>query len=370
MLEKIYQQAKNIESKFKHKAILLISGEGHNAPLITVIEGLNKLGFTIYTINKWSINAWYCSHIIENPNNYKFDFILSDTQFGVRWDYFDKFNLHNHLKILIDGDDNPLDDDWKTRQQQKLNQYRRMPQEIGNRHRQIQQYRWCEPMDDYQPDIIFVSQKQHNDNHLYLPFGIIDDYYKLAENKSTQQRLIDFCNIPGPGLKRKRLTKWIRQNRLPGRIHNSLVYGETKQIDNQDLSALITFDIKQNVHGAIRFCLHKDYYQVLNNSKVFIYPGVSNSAWWDSKRQWEAIASGCYILFEKPTIDMSQYPVIGIDKFSMYNTYNELFNKCNYLHSNINVLDKKRISQTEQAQKYFSSESLVRYFLMEIKKAL
>ena len=59
LLEEIYHRTMNIENKFPKKKILFIPTESYDDPAITIIEGLNKLGFEILTYKKNNINSWF-----------------------------------------------------------------------------------------------------------------------------------------------------------------------------------------------------------------------------------------------------------------------------------------------------------------------
>ena len=74
-LEDIYQESKNSERYFKYKNVLFIGSESYDAPTITVIEGLQELGFNIFTIKKANINSWFGNKVIKNPK--KLNLILS-----------------------------------------------------------------------------------------------------------------------------------------------------------------------------------------------------------------------------------------------------------------------------------------------------
>jgi hypothetical protein len=111
ILETIYQKSLGSERAFPHKKILYIGTESYDSVAITVIEGLQELGFEIYVIGKSNINSWFCNKIIDSPAGLTFDFVLSSLHWGTRWSYYKKYGLQNYLKVLIDGDDNL---GWKT----------------------------------------------------------------------------------------------------------------------------------------------------------------------------------------------------------------------------------------------------------------
>jgi hypothetical protein len=179
-LEEVYQESKNSERYFSHKKILFIGSESYDAPTITVIEGLEELGFEIYTIDKPNINSWFCNKVIKYPQKIKFDFVLSNLHWGTRWSYYRKYNLSFYPKVLIDGDENM---NWKT-WQEKFDHYKNEyvyepPEEI--KEKEIAPFHWVESLGDYKPDIVFTAQKQFGDKDSPKP---ITNYFlqKIKEN--------------------------------------------------------------------------------------------------------------------------------------------------------------------------------------------
>ena len=370
-LEEIYQESKNSERYFKYKNVLFIGSESYDAPTITVIEGLQELGFNIFTIKKANINSWFGNKVIKNPKNIKFDFVLSNLHWGTRWSYYQKYNLSSYPKVLIDGDDNM---NWKT-WQEKFEYYKKAyafnpPEEVKDR--EIASFRWVESLGDYKPDIVFTSQKQFNDNiSFYLPFGIHREYFSLFENKSAGARKIDFCHIEGPGIKRKKMKYLIKLltffKVLPGKVFNGHICGEIK-IPEQIIRFLKEDSKNNRPHSYHRWTMGKDYFKTLNDSKVLIYPGIDSWPFWDSKRPWEAYASGCLVLMSKPSINVSEYPVTEICNFAVFNSYSEFIRKCRYLFKNQLFLDRLRQETYKKTLRYFSPKPLADYFLKKIKE--
>lgn len=366
ILEEVFQQSKNSESKFKHKGVLFIGSESYDAPTITIIQGLEELGFDIYVIKKSNINSWFCNKVISDPAKIKFDFVLSNLHWGTRWNYYNKFNLFNYPKILIDGDDNRAE--WKT-WRDKYNHYRNKytfntSEDI--KIRELAPFRWIEPLGKYKPDLVFTSQKLYKSNTLYLPFGLQREYFRMSENKSTIKRKIDFIHVPGPGKKRKKMKNFLFFASLlkiiPGKVVNRHLHGEV--VCSDKIKDLVEKD--NYVHTYFRWLLHKEYFKALNNAKVLIYPGIHYTPQWDSKRPWEAYASGCLVLMSRPNIDVSEYPITEICPFAVYDSYREFIEKCRYLYKNQPYLDKLRLEAVNKAIKYFSPAVLARYFLSKI----
>jgi hypothetical protein len=372
VLEEVYRESQGSERFFKHKAILFIPSESYEAAVITVIEGLHKLGFTIYTINKSNINSWFCNKVIDNPNKVKFDFVLSGLHWGTRWSYYDKYKLHRYLKILIDSCDNPGLKDWKEKYALYSSSYINNPAE-DIKELEIMPYPWTEPLSGYEPDIVFTSQKNFGDKEsIYLPFGIRDQYKTFFEGRKAEDRDVDFTHILGGGSARRRTYCLIKVCTLlkimPGRVFNGIMIGDN--IVPEQIKHYVAQD--KGVHGYWRWVKSRCYFRLLNRTKVFIYPGVqlSPTPWWDSERPWEAYASGCLVVLKKPNVDVSQYPVTEISPFAVYNSDLELLEKCWFLYRNQSFLERTRLLAFERAIKYFSSVSIANYFLAQIRRRI
>lgn len=369
-LEEIYGAASNSETHFKEKKILFLGSESYDAPTITILQGLNDIGFKIYTIKKWNINSWFCNTIIDRPSSVKFDFILSNLHWGTRWQQYTTYDLLSYPKILIDGDDNRNWNTWQDKYAYYAQTYVHEPPDAV-KEQEYAPYRWIEESTGFSPDVVFTSQKQFSDrNSNFLPFGIQKEYLTLNERKNTSERYIDFTHIQGPGRKRW-ITKHVlncsqKVNLLPGRIFNSSIQGE--KIIAREIEPYYHKEKAENnvIQGYFRWTLDSSYYQVLNNSKVLIYPGIGRYPFWDSKRPWESYACGCMVLLAKPTIDTSEYSPTEICHFSNYSTFFELVEKCRYLYKRPQELDKLRIETVQRAVKYFSHVAMARYFLYKI----
>jgi len=369
ILEEKFRESRKSEKYFKWRKILYIGSESYDAPVITVIQGLEELGFEIYTIKKPNINSWFCNKIVNNPNENNYDFIISNLHWGTRWSYFKKYNLNCYPKILIDGDDNHSNLSWKEKYATYKHKYEVDPSE-NLKDKKLSSFRWVENMHDYLPDIVFTTQKKITDNCYYLPIGIKRDYFAFYENKSTEMREYDFTHIDGHGIRRKKMHWFLRichlLKILPGKIFNGSIRGASivpelieKQVEND-----------KNIHSYHRWVFPKDYYYLLNNSKVLIYPGILDSSQWDSKRPWEAYASGCMPFLSEPNIDVRQYPITEINEFAVYKSIPELVSKCRYMFKNKKFLEKNRLLSTSNAAKYFSPKPLSNFFLRSVHDGL
>jgi hypothetical protein len=378
-LEKVFMESESSEEYFRQKRILFVGSESYDAATITILEGLSQLGFEICTLHKPNINSWFTNKVVDDVRNLKFDFVLSNLHWGTRWSYYKKYELASYTKVLIDGDDDkvPFCDEedhgyrgrWRKKYQQYVHDYVQDPPEQVKKL-DLMPYRWVEPLTDYEPDVVFASQKRKNDNSsVYLPFGIHEEYKDSYLAKSTSERSIDLAHISGPGEKRRSMETLINRLQmirlLPGRIYNGSARGG--QVAPDAIRSKVSLDDKI-VHGYIRWTFDKSYFDVLNNSKVLVYPGIDKWPFWDSKRPWEGYASGCLVLMEAPNIDVREYPITEICDYTVYHSTYEFISKCRYLLSHEDVLDRFRISAVERAWKFFSPLPIARYFLMNVAK--
>lgn len=349
------------------KQILFIGSESYDAPTITVLEGLYKLGWKIYTINKPNINSWFCNIVVNKENLPEPNFVLSNLHWGTRWQLYEELGLQNKLKVLIDGDDDPNIGNWKQKYEWHCQRYPvDPPQEVKECF--LSPYRWMENLGNYRPDIVFCAQKRFDDTEsIYLPFGIHDQYYILNENRAIDQRKYDFAHFPGPGKKRQqtkklldRINRWIRPH---PKIWNESIRGEV--FTQQTIADLVSKD--QNVHSWHRWIMPKGYFQMLNHTKVLIYPGVDHWPFWDSKRPWEAIASGAAVLMRRPTIDTRAYGIDQITPELVYDNTRDLVLKM----IKLKAMKPNRLRSLIQhfvsiAQQQFSSVEIAKYVLNNI----
>lgn len=373
LLEELYQKTQNIEEEFKKKKILFIPSESYDGATITIIEGLYKLGFKILTYKKNNINSWFCNEIIDNLDNIEdeIDFVLSNLHWGTRWSLYKKLK-HEVPYILIDGDDR-IHGNERSNWLDKYNNYIRSykvnpPEEIKNM--ELSPYRWMEKMEDYKPDIVFMSNKYHsNKNEIYLPFGINDVYLDKFENITFGDRNIDVCHIPGPGSLREEMQRMLPKITPKNfTLHNEKVYGSFKV----DEKINIFCQKDNNVHSWHRWRNCDEYFKTLNRSKIFVFTvcDKENAPGWDNKRFYEVISSGCLILFYKPRLlNTSEYPQEELCDFSSFEfkNYKKLQEKINFLLSNPSVLEEKIKEFHENGIKYYNSKQIAKYFLFKIK---
>ena len=390
-LEETYVECFESEKKFHQKAILFIGSESYDSATITIIEGLNSLGFKIYTYKKPNINSWFCNNVIHSLFNIEnvIDFVLSNLHWGTRWNLYGQLT-HKVPFILIDGDDRLHNDnvsDWKSKYKYILQSYKRASDNVKNMV--LCPYRWAEEMKgeielkdcndcsvqiqyQYNPDIVFMSQKYKiNKDAIYLPFGIHANYIEKTQIiKNTYNRSIDICNIPGPGTFRSQMVSIVDSNLSNYNVWNKLVYGDMSVDD--EIKEYCEKDTN-NIHSWHRWRICNDYHNVLLDSKISIISLIDkyNAPGWESKRVYEALAYGSLPMFERqPDFDNSSYPIQDICEgieFEFQN-YKELIDNCEYLLKNQNILEEKRQMSYKNALKYFTSVPITRYFLFNISK--
>ena len=371
-LQRVYERSMGAESEYEHKKILFIPSESYCAATIAIIEGLFSLGFKIYVPYKSNINSWFCDRVLESPQEWlkknRIDFVLSNLHWGTRWDYYAAWReeLKDCPRVLLDGDDSRHGQDWLTRYEGWNSVYSARPDdEIAKLP--FQPHRWMEDLHGYNPHHVFSSQKAPQDNCFYLPFGILSQYTEWRYHiDAPGDRDIDFAAIPGDGPKRIRLNSFLQAQ--GHRIHGVLQKDAVKGFWVVDDKIMPACNNDPNIHSWHRWRLYPYYYHTLARSMALIYPGVFDFPQWDSKRQWEAYAAGCMVIYERPTIDMSSYPVTELSPPSVYDTYDELVEKCNWLADHPALFKKMRVRISNNAMRYFNSGALARRFLHILKE--
>ena len=358
-LETIYKHCINVSDKFEKKKILFIGSESYDGVTITLLDGLKSIGFDILTYKKNNINSWFCNTTIDELDNIEndVDFILSNLHWGTRWSLYNELK-HNVPWVLVDGDDNNNYNHWKVKHSNYTKRYRTHE---GDKLQERFDYRWMEKLNNYEPDVIFTTQKPlQNDTTFYLPFGINSFFTRMNDNVSFEDRKYDFTHIFGPGYFRREMAGAMRF--IPGANFNNKIYGKTEYMS--PIKELCLKD--NNVHSYHRWEFNRNYYDVLNNSKCLIYPGIDSYPSWDSKRPWEALACGCMLLFRNPPMDITQYPLTDVNEFCCYNSLKELQAKCRKLLNDPLFFKENRDKCVSNGQKYFDSKALARYFLSKI----
>jgi len=350
------------------KNLLFIGSESYDAPTITVLEGLQKLGWNIYTLNKPNINSWFCNQVVNETSLPKIRFVLSNLHWGTRWSLYEKLDLLKCKKVLIDGDDDPNIGNWYKKYSWHCDRYPLNPPEEV-RSEQLAPYRWMEDLGNYRPDYVFCSQKSFSDSSIYLPFGIHQKYYELSENRSLEERKYTFAHFPGPGQRRRYAVRAINAYnkiiRPSPRIWNQTIRGEFQA--PPEIQHLIVQD--KNVHSWHRWTMPKEYFKILNQSRVVIYPGVDHWPFWDSKRPWEAIACGAAVLMQLPTIDTQSRGLETLDSDFVFDGTIDLLRKIRCLQKlPIDEFNNKIQRFVGLAQKQFSSVNIARFFLQTIKE--
>ncbi len=367
-LEAAFQRSIGSEDAFDHKRILYIGSESYDAPCVTFLQGLQSLGFEVLVIKRSNINSWFCETIIDEYEGQDIDFILSNLHWGTRWDYYETMDFPNVPKILIDGDDDVVSGDWRKKYAFYHQRYKVLSPDNIPQTDNVYTERWITPMGDYQPDIVFCAQKGFDNPAYYIPFGIQNEYLsytKENEKAPFMERSYFAAHVPGPGIHRRRterLSKLLNKTPFLPFIHTNSVRGEA-HVHNKIKAAT---ELDKNKHSYHRWQQFSDYYKLLQNTKILIYPGVDHWPFWDSKRPWEALSQGTILLMKQPTIDVSAYPLTELAEECVYDGYWDL---TKHLHafSKSSDLEALRDQMAENALKYFTPEPIARYALSIIK---
>lgn len=121
-LELIQARYARAEEWFKHRAVWFIGSESYDAATITVLQGLQELDFTVYTLKKPNINSWFVNTVVDEPPT-EIDFTLSNLHWGTRWDYYRQYEPP-HPWVLIDGDDDYWGKGWRRKYENYVARYR------------------------------------------------------------------------------------------------------------------------------------------------------------------------------------------------------------------------------------------------------
>lgn len=337
--------------KIGHRALLYIGSESYDAPVITVLQGLQELGYTIYAY-KTSPNSWFCETLIPETHLPEVSFVLSDLHWGTRWSRYGRIP-RSIPRVLIDGDDDPWGKGWKFKYEQYLARYKwnapgseKMAPRCG--------YRWIEPMGDYEPDVLFVSQKQKwQGGAFYLPFGIHREYMAMGRNAIEAARPVDFIHIPGHGPWRKRVHEMVNNLEVPGASLSATFRSRAVYPDGVEPEP-------RNVHSYHRWGQDPAYYDALKRSRALIYPPIKGPQW-DSKRPYEALACGCMLVMQRPKCDQSDYPLDDLGVY--FDGPSDLPMACNLLLADGIESARRRAYLASEA---FTPVPIASYFLEKV----
>ena len=332
----------------KHHALLYIGSESYDGATITVLQGLQELGFTVY-VYKPNVNSWFCETLIPETHLPQVDFVLSNLHWGTRWSRYNTIP-RGIPRVLIDGDDDYWGKGWRFKFKQYWNRYRHdAPESVKMQY--PCPYRWMEPLGDYEPDVLFVTNK--HEDAFYLPFGIQREYMEMGKNAITAHRSLDLIHFPGSGKARKRVHEMIDQGLVPGitvsrQARSTPQYPPGLQVRGRTASS----------HR--RWGQDPAYYDALKRAKALIYPAIDGPQW-DSKRPYEALACGCMLVMQTPRCDQSDYPLDDLGVY--FNGPEDLPMVCNLLLADGIELARRR---AWLASEKFTPVPIARYFLEKI----
>jgi hypothetical protein len=366
-IEDVAAECRESEKLFKKKKILWIGSESYVAPAITVLQGLDTLGFEIYTLFKSNINSFFCNRIIDSGQLEKmdFDFVLSATHWGTDYPAYDRYSLGKYPNVLIDGDDSAHGETWQMRYQKYCKEYAGYPESKRRKKWPRFDERWMAPLDGYEPDILFTMQKQldlEGQGH-YIPSGIHYEYLSAARDLAANY---DFCHFPTAGAWRQAMNDLICLGILPkgATVFNNIARG--KPIFQEDIVALAQADQQGNVHSYHRWAVWQDYFTVLNSSRILIHPGIDKWPFWDCKRPYEGWACGCLVLMQNPCTDVSDYSPTGIWPDGVYVNYDDFQSKALFYFQHPALLHDARMDSRQRAESYLTPVPIARYFLKRV----
>jgi hypothetical protein len=354
---------------YRYKRVLWVGSESYVAPAICVLQGLDKLGFEVYVVGKPNVNSWFCNRVVGDPTGLPLDFVLSSLHWGTRWSHYDRYNLHRYPKVLVDGDDAFSDDHtWRDRHRFWVDRYG-VEDSDAVKDTEISSHRWMEELGGYEPDVVFSMQKSPRDEGaFYIPSGIHEQYMEMGRpGTATNERPVDFAHFPGPGVWRTAMRDLLDIGALPGEVHNGTARGEP--IYPEPVKGLAGRD-GDNVHSYHRWACWPGFWCVLNRSKALIHPGIDYYPFWDCKRPYEGMAAGCLVAMRKPCTDVSGYPPTEVCPEAMFGSHEELMDKAQFWHANLDHLDKLRRESAERGIRFFAPEAVARYFLHRIRGTL
>jgi hypothetical protein len=216
--------------------------------------------------------------------------------------------------------------------------------------------------------VLFTMQRQRGDavSH-YVPSGIHGRYLAMGEpSRPLAERHIDFAHVPGPGVWRTAMRDLLDLGMLPGTVHNSPARGEP--VYPAGIEALAKRD--DNVHSYHRWACWRDFYDVLNHSKVLLHPGIDGLPFWDCQRPYEGWACGCVVAMSVPCTDVSEYPPTDVCPEAVYGSHEQLAHIAGVWLDEPGYLKLLREKTVERAHRFFTPEAVARYFLLKVKESL
>lgn len=329
--------------------ILYIGSESYDGATITVLQGLQELGFTVY-VYKPNINSWFCETLIPETRLPKVDFVLSNLHWGTRWS---RYNLipHDVPWVLIDGDDDYWGKGWRYKYLTYWNRYNHDASE-SDKMAYPCPYRWVEPLGGYEPDVLFVTNKQRGQGAFYLPFGIQREYLEMGRHAITRDRPVDFIHIPGAGSARNRVHDMI--DTLPGIAVSRYARGTPQYPAGLKIRG-------RTHHSHQRWGAVPEYYNALKEAKALIYPAIDGPQW-DSKRPYEALTCGCMLVMQRPRCDQSDYPLDDLGVY--FDGPEDLPRACNLLLADGIEIARRR---AYMASERFTPVPIARYFLSHVR---
>jgi hypothetical protein len=354
VLREMQARCHGIEDHYPHKAVLYIGSEQYDAMIVTLLEGLQELGFTIHTIDKPNVNSWFCNQPVDIQyiEDTPVDFAISNLGWGIRWSLYD--DIPAYPSVFIDGHVGRGPITWQQKLDKVNDGLQEKPQDQAVLDQQIQPYPWYEHRGDYEPTLVLTAQPYKAYDAVYQPIGIQRAFSDIDSSTKSRSRDIPFTYIPFKN--KRRVDDWVTE--LTCHVEKN-IRGMT--IVDAEIAQLVADDGGDGVHGWRYWMFYEGYYDLLNRTQVLVYPNN-----WSSRRPWEALACGCLLMMEKPTIDMSSYPITDVAPFCTFESKEELLGKVGYLSAHPAQAERTRQEAVKMAFKHFAPVPLARRMLWHL----
>lgn len=337
ILQDVQSQCKDVVDRFPNKAVLFVGSEEYDYPTITILEGLQDLGFTIYTLKKPNINSWFCNQVIDSTSGLKIDFALFNVGWGTRWSYYNRYQLRRFPIVLINSTRatwlNALSHIHISHIYMEVD--KSAPDDADTLD--IQPYRWAEmPSSSYAPDVLFSLYI--SSGGLNLPLGIHREFSNLAGTLSKVDRSTDLVGI-------------VSLQEATGEL---IVPVEVAKFVSNDLG----------IHQWQRWANWKGGFDLLNSSAMYLAnTGINHES------LWKSLACGCLPFIPDPKT-ASAYQVTDITPFTVYKSQDELTDKVDWLTEHPDLLNRLRQDCETLAIEYFTPAPLAKRFLHLVREMI
>jgi len=349
------------EDLLENRSVLFVGSEQYDGHTITILEGLAELDFDIYTLHKPNVSSWRWNQVIDSTAGREFDFVLSNTGWGTRWDYHRRYKLSRFPNVLIDS--MPGNVPWDRKLEvlaSECNDPDARPDD-DMLAEPVLNYRWCASVGSYSPDVTFSALPGQPDT-VYLPHGIHSRFTEQgkihAQTKGEREHLVTYVSPKGILEDRDVPSDMPHLHVVPRPSGEALIPTEIADHIKHDT---------QGLHGWSEWIEYKGIYQLLAQSHIVLidstYPG------WTSKLPYQALACCCLLMVEKCCV-VSDYPLTRLSPFTVYESQDEFRNKIDWISNHVDQMRRMQLDSTELAYQHFTSVPLARRFLHHVWETL